>query len=127
MDDYAAGGASSVTAKCLSNTPRVGLHRLRMDREEVIPQGALLLVTEPVGLQHFLPALRRTTARVPRTQAAGGCATHARALLSPRRRSSGPLTSPCYPSTGLFPLFAALAWRSPCRFGLSTLYPPSHV
>ena len=58
MDDYAAGGASSVTAKCLSNTPRVGLHRRRMDREQVIAENALLLITDQVGPQHLLPALR---------------------------------------------------------------------
>jgi len=58
VDDYAAGGASSVTAKCLSNTPRVGLHRRRMDREQVIAEKALLLVTDHVGLQHLLAALR---------------------------------------------------------------------
>ena len=53
MDDYAAGGASSVTAKCLSGTPRgPGL-----DRSRVIAQDALLLVTDQVGLQHPLRAL----------------------------------------------------------------------
>jgi len=58
VDDYAAGGASSVTAKCLSNTPRVGLHRRRMDREQVIAEKALLLVTDHVGLQHDFIARR---------------------------------------------------------------------
>src|SRR5207302_1975994 len=43
----------AVTAKCLSGTPRgPGL-----DRSRVIAQDALLLVTEPVGLQHLLQTL----------------------------------------------------------------------
>ena len=35
----------------------LGLQRLPVNRQEVIAQGALLLVTEHLGLQHFLPAL----------------------------------------------------------------------
>jgi len=58
VDDYAAGGASSVTAKCLSNTPRVGLHRVRVGGQEVIAEDALLVGTDHVGLQDLLPALR---------------------------------------------------------------------
>ena len=38
-------------AECL------GLQRVRVDGQEVIADGALLLVTEPVGLQHRRTAL----------------------------------------------------------------------
>ena len=34
------------------------LNRVRVDREQVIAEGALLLVPDPVGLQHLTPALR---------------------------------------------------------------------
>ena len=35
-----------------------GLHRVRMDCQEVIAEGALLVVTRHLGLQNLLPALR---------------------------------------------------------------------
>jgi len=36
----------------------LGLQRLPVNRQEVIAQGALLLVTDQVGLQHLLSARR---------------------------------------------------------------------
>jgi len=36
----------------------LGLHRVRVDGQEVIPEGALFLVTDLVGLQHLLSAQR---------------------------------------------------------------------
>ena len=39
-------------AECL------GLQRVRVDGQEVIPEDALLFVTNPVGVQHLLAALR---------------------------------------------------------------------
>src|SRR5438093_2647705 len=40
------------------NAPRLGLHGLRMDGQQVLAEQALLLVTDHVGLQHLLAALR---------------------------------------------------------------------
>ncbi len=36
----------------------LGLHRVRVDGQQVIAEEALLLVLDPVGLQHLLAALR---------------------------------------------------------------------
>jgi len=43
---------------------RLGLDGVRVDRQEVIAEQALLLVTDPVGLQHVLSAVRALHHRV---------------------------------------------------------------
>jgi hypothetical protein len=56
---YAAGGGPSITTKGLSNT--AGVSRctvLGCTAKRLIAEHALLLVPDPIGLQHLLPALR---------------------------------------------------------------------
>ena len=43
----------------------LGLQRLRVECQKVIAESALLLVTDQVGLQHRLAALRATPWRTP--------------------------------------------------------------
>jgi hypothetical protein len=71
-----AAGRLRWTTTCLSNTLRVsGWIVFGWEAQEVVPQEALLLVTDLIGLQHLLAALhaghherhgRRLTWRLPR-------------------------------------------------------------
>ena len=49
-------GATSIGPE--QHAARLRLQRVRMDGQKVIAENALLLVPEPVGLQHRLAALR---------------------------------------------------------------------
>ena len=86
---YAAGEGRSVTTKCLSNTLRVsGCTRLRVERQEVITKGALLLVTDQVGLQNVLACARAIVRRSHRP--AGRLPTRRRTRSRRARGRRGP-------------------------------------